>query len=193
MERTALETGDLCLATHPFGAIVERKTPGDLASCVGSGRERFERELQRGRYVGRMVVVVEGSLSDVVVAARGIHHNAVVGTLAAWTLRYAPFVFAGSEQLAADFSWRFLAAQLPSAERRKTRTASNIMQNPDPPPPNGDGARQGAASPLSISSPPDCLLLAQESSALRLAYCALDAEELAEFLQLEHARVLGHS
>ena len=49
MERTALETGDLGLATHPVGAIVERKTPGDLASCIGSGRERFERELQRGR------------------------------------------------------------------------------------------------------------------------------------------------
>jgi hypothetical protein len=66
------------------------------------------------------VVVVEGSLSDVVSAAsRGIHHNAVIGTLAAWTLRFAPFIFAGSQRLAADFAWRLLASQLPSAERRK--------------------------------------------------------------------------
>jgi hypothetical protein len=34
-----------CLAALPEGAVVERKTPGDLASCIGSGRERFEREL----------------------------------------------------------------------------------------------------------------------------------------------------
>jgi hypothetical protein len=48
LERAALETGDLVLASHPHGAVIERKTPGDLASCVGVGRERFERELARG-------------------------------------------------------------------------------------------------------------------------------------------------
>ena len=29
------------------------------------GRERFERELRRGRYVGRLIVVIEGGLADV--------------------------------------------------------------------------------------------------------------------------------
>ena len=109
-ERTSLETGDLALATHPHGAIVERKSPGDLASCIGAGRERFERELKRARYCGRLIVVVEGSLSDVAVAARGIHHNAVLGTLAAWTLRLCAIVFTGNQRLAAAFSWRLLAA-----------------------------------------------------------------------------------
>ena len=64
-----------------------------------------------------MVVVVEGTLTDVAVAARGIHHNAVVGTLAAWTRCYCPFVFCGSERLAADFAFRFLAGQLRGIER----------------------------------------------------------------------------
>jgi DNA excision repair protein ERCC-4 len=118
LERASLETGDFCLASHPHGAVVERKTPGDLAACIGAGRERFERELRRGRYAGRMVIVVEGSLSDVAVAARRVHHNAVLGTLASWTLRFCPFVFAGSQRLAAEFAWRLLAAQLPEAERR---------------------------------------------------------------------------
>lgn len=63
------------------------------------------------------MVVVEGSLSDVANAARGIHHNAVIGTLAAWTLRFCPFTFAGSERLAAQFALRLLASQLPSPER----------------------------------------------------------------------------
>jgi ERCC4-type nuclease len=133
MERAALETGDLVLASHPYGATIERKTPGDLASCVGVGRERFERELARGRYCGRFVVVVEGSLSDVASAARGIHHNAVIGTLAAWTERYCPFVFAGNERLAADFSFRVLANQLPPAERRLGRHSARSEVKKTPP------------------------------------------------------------
>jgi ERCC4-type nuclease len=84
LERAALDTGDLALASHPDGVVVERKTPGDLASCIGAGRERFERELRRSRYCGRFVVIVEGSLSDVAVAARGVHHKAVLGTIASW-------------------------------------------------------------------------------------------------------------
>jgi ERCC4-type nuclease len=65
LERGTLETGDFCLASHPEGAVVERKTPSDMAACVGASRERFERELRRGRYAGRLIVVIEGSLSDV--------------------------------------------------------------------------------------------------------------------------------
>ena len=120
LERAALETGDFCLVSHPHGVVIERKTPSDLAACIGADRERFERELRRSRYSGRFVVVIEGSLSDVAVAARGIHHNAVLGTLASWTLRYCPFVFAGSRRLAAEFAWRLLASQLPSGERRSS-------------------------------------------------------------------------
>ena len=116
LERGTLETGDLALAMLPEAGVVERKTPSDMAGCIGNGRERFERELRRGRYAGRMIVVIEGTLSDVAVAARGIHPNAVVGTLAAWTRRYCPFVFCGSERLAADFAFRFLAGQLRGIE-----------------------------------------------------------------------------
>jgi DNA excision repair protein ERCC-4 len=84
-ERGTLETGDVTLAALPDGAVVERKTPGDLVSCIGSERTRFERELKRGRYCGRMIIVVEGSLADVVVAGRRLHHNAIIGTIAALT------------------------------------------------------------------------------------------------------------
>jgi ERCC4-type nuclease len=86
-ERGTLETGDLALAALPDGAVVERKTPGDMVSCIGKERTRFERELKRGRYCGRMIVVVEGSLVDVVMAGQKMHHNAIIGTIAAWTLR----------------------------------------------------------------------------------------------------------
>ena len=95
--------------------------------------------------------------------------------------------FAGSEQLAADFSWRFLIAQLPSAERRKARTSN--MHNSDPPPTNGNGApAKSAATMMSNTSPADCALLAQRSSELRLACCALSRLELREWLEAKHSR-----
>ena len=105
------------LSALPEGVVIERKTPSDMARCIGASRERFEKELRRGRYVGRMIVIIEGALADVCAAGRGISHNAIVGTLAAWTLRYCPFVFAGSVQAAANFAFRALAAQVREAKR----------------------------------------------------------------------------
>jgi ERCC4-type nuclease len=115
--REKLETGDIVLSALPEGAVIERKTPSDMANCIGASRERFEKELKRGRYVGRMIVAIEGTLADVCAASRGISHNAIVGTLAAWTLRYCPFCFCSSQREAADFSFRLLAAQVRDAQR----------------------------------------------------------------------------
>lgn len=112
VERGTLETGDVCLARDPDGAVVERKTVADLLGCIGTGRERFERELKRGRYCGRFIVVIEGDMGEVLREARGLHRNAIVGTLAAWQRRYCPFFFAGNVETAADFALRFLGQPL---------------------------------------------------------------------------------
>jgi ERCC4-type nuclease len=129
MVRGALGTGDIALAALPEGTVIERKTPSDLAGCIGKGRERFERELRRGRYLGRLIVVVEGDLRDVVQAAPGMKPAAVIGSLAAWTARYAPFVFAGGVKAAADFTFRALAAQVRTIEReaKALREASETL------------------------------------------------------------------
>jgi len=113
----ALETGDIALACLPEGVVIERKTASDLAGCIGASRERFERELKRSRYCGRFIVVCEGTLSDVGLASRGLTENAIAGTLAAWTTRFCPFVFAGSVAAAADFAFRALRAQVRDIER----------------------------------------------------------------------------
>jgi ERCC4-type nuclease len=136
LERGVLETGDFALSAIPGGALVERKTPTDMASCIGANRERFERELKRGRYVGRMIVVIEGTLADVCGASRGISHNAIIGTVAAWTLRYCPFVFCGSPQEAGNFAFRFLAPQVRDIERMaKALTKERAPHLPAPSPP----------------------------------------------------------
>ena len=112
-----LETGDIALACLPDGVIVERKTASDLAGCIGASRERFERELKRSRYCGRFIVICEGSLADVCHASRGLNENAIAGTVAAWTTRYCPIVFAGTVAAAADFAFRALSAQVRDIER----------------------------------------------------------------------------
>ena len=90
LERASLETGDFCLASHPHGIVIERKTSSDLApASVPTAKGSSGSCAEAGTLA--VCVVVEGSLSDVAVAARGIHHNAVLGTLASWTLRSARF------------------------------------------------------------------------------------------------------
>jgi hypothetical protein len=53
--------------------------------------------------------------------------NSIIGTFAAWTLGYGPFVFAGSQRLAADFALRLLAGQLPAGERRRALQARQAL------------------------------------------------------------------
>ena len=106
IERATLPTGDFML--QGFTAVVERKSPSDLLSCIGGNRPRFERELQRSLEVPAFCIVVEGSLSECIRQSRGIHGNAIVGTVAAWSRRYCPVVFCDSPALATDFALRFL-------------------------------------------------------------------------------------
>lgn len=130
--RAALETGDLALAGQETGAVIERKSPEDLISCMTTGRDRFERELRRAAgTLDRFAVIVEGTMADLEREARGLHPAAIVGTVAAWTRRGWPIVFAGSERLAALFALRFLLGPVKEAEKlcRSVRAASTT---PDP-------------------------------------------------------------
>src|SRR5438067_6494321 len=117
LERGCLETGDIALAALLDGAVVERKTVPDLLGCIGTSRDRFERELKRSRYLGRLIVIVEGTLADVFAQSRGIHPGAIIGTLAAWQRRYAPVCFAGNVETAAKIAESFLLGQVREIER----------------------------------------------------------------------------
>jgi DNA excision repair protein ERCC-4 len=116
-KRDALETGDLCAAVLPDGIVVERKAVTDLLGCMTSGRERFERELRRGRHLGKLIVVIEGSLLDVLRLRGGISEASVLGTVAAWERRFGGFLFAGSVKMAALLAFRLLAGQIADIEK----------------------------------------------------------------------------
>ena len=143
IERGTLETGDFALAALPDAAVIERKAVGDLYACLGRERERFERELARSRYLGRLVVVCEGSFADLAMEAhrRGglLSDASIIGTVAAWQRRYCPFFFAGSVRVAAEFTERFLRGQIKEAERTakaiaKAEAQPATAKNATPPP-----------------------------------------------------------
>ena len=115
--RGTLACGDVCLSGNADVAV-ERKTPEDLIGCLAGERERFERELRRATHLHSFAVVVSGSLDDVLLRRRGLHVNAILGTLAAWSRRYRhPFIFAGNDALAAGFTLRFLTQPVREAKR----------------------------------------------------------------------------
>ncbi len=117
LEQTTLETGDFALAGLPDAAVVERKTVADLLACMTAGRDRFTRELARSRYAGRFIVIVEGTLLDCIRDRGGLSEPSLLGTVAAWTRRYCPIIFAGNPRHAALLAYRYLAGQLTEAYR----------------------------------------------------------------------------
>jgi DNA excision repair protein ERCC-4 len=115
--QATLETGDIALAGAETGAVVERKTLSDFLACIGQERARFDKELLRARYVTAFCIVVESTLVEALHRPSGLHPAAIVGSIAAWTRRGFPVVFAGSPRLAADFTFRYLIQQITEARR----------------------------------------------------------------------------
>ena len=60
-----LPIGDYSISGLEHNISIERKTLDDLVGCLTQQRERFERELFRGKALDYFTLVVEGSLSDI--------------------------------------------------------------------------------------------------------------------------------
>lgn len=64
--KNKLDFGDYTTSTHYAKVFVERKAIGDFVSSMGSGSNRFEKELNRCKeFNSYIVMVVEGELSDI--------------------------------------------------------------------------------------------------------------------------------
>ncbi len=61
-----LNTGDYSLEGLTSFVAVERKSLPDLVMCLGKERERFVRELERGRALDAFAVICEGDLYSLV-------------------------------------------------------------------------------------------------------------------------------
>ena len=122
VEPGTLETGDMTVKGYHDLVAVERKTPSDFLACIGGERERFERELKRSRTIGHFCIIVDGPLATLIVNNRGIHHSAMIGTIAAWSRRYCPILFCDTPSLAADMALRWMLQ--PFDEARKIGRAT---------------------------------------------------------------------
>jgi ERCC4-type nuclease len=99
-ETATLTVGDYSLPPLQYQAAIERKSLDDLVGClIGSNRERFERELARGRHYDLFAVVVEASLADVSQARyrSAMKPQAALQSIVTFQVRYrVPFMWCGN-------------------------------------------------------------------------------------------------
>jgi ERCC4-type nuclease len=121
-ERAGLPTGDYSLPGFTDRAAIERKSLDDLIGCLmGKDRQRFERELSRGRAYDLFAVVVE---SDLQAVAYGRYKSqmkpeAALQSIAAFYIRYGvPFMFCGSRYGAEYMTYSLLSKYVYEIEKR---------------------------------------------------------------------------
>ncbi len=115
-EPATLPVGDYSLPGFQDRVSIERKSLDDLVGCLrGSNRERFERELARGRHYDLFVVVVEASLADV---SQGRYRSemkphSALQSLITFQVRYrVPFMWCGNRAGAEYMTYSLLSKYL---------------------------------------------------------------------------------
>jgi DNA excision repair protein ERCC-4 len=113
--RDTLSTGDYSVVGLTSFIALERKSLDDLVMCVGTERERFEKEIQRLLAYETRGIIVEASwkqLEDGGWRSR-VPPKAVVGSVLSWIARGIPILMAGDRDRAARMCGHllFLAAR----------------------------------------------------------------------------------
>jgi len=95
--RQGLKTGDYAIQGMEDRCAIERKELSDFLACVGRERARFERELERLSAMEYAAVVIEASLTDILVGTEfsKVHPMSAVVSILSWSVKYRlPFFFA---------------------------------------------------------------------------------------------------
>ncbi len=125
-ERATLRTGDYSIKGLEHVVTVERKSLQDLIGCIGYGRERFDREMQRILSYPSRLIVIEASLAQIQLKQyRGeTHPNSVIGSLLGWMARGIPVLLANDHTEAGKMVARFLFI----TARRRWEEAQSLCQ-----------------------------------------------------------------
>lgn len=109
-QSATLQTGDYTLAALASEIAIERKSLDDLLGCIGTGRDRFERELDRLRAYPLRCVIVEANWGDIETGSyrSKVNPNAAMGSICGWMSRGIPFIFAGRSDRAAKLAGRMM-------------------------------------------------------------------------------------
>jgi DNA excision repair protein ERCC-4 len=122
-KQATLETGDYSLLGAEALIAIERKSIGDLIGSISTGRERFERELQRARALDYFALVIESTLSNI---ANGNYRSdmkpkAAIQSLMAFSVRYRmPIFFAEDRRYGARLTESLLLKWHREQEKRLT-------------------------------------------------------------------------
>lgn len=122
-----LPTGDYSIVGLEHVVAVERKSLQDLIGCIGKGRERFEREIQRLMAYPVRALVVEANWSNIELKQyRGqVNPNAALGSIYGWMAKGLPVYMAGDRNRAQEFTTRFLFI---AARRRWAESQAFVEQ-----------------------------------------------------------------
>lgn len=122
----SLQTGDYSVHGLEHLIAVERKSLPDLVACVGSERERFERECQRLLAYETRAIVVEASWVDLEAGQwrSKVPAAAVVGSVLGWIGMGIPVLLAIDHETAGRCVSRmlFIAARRRWRELQKFQT-----------------------------------------------------------------------
>lgn len=115
--RGTLTTGDYSCVGLEHVIAIERKELGDLISCVGRERERFEKEVQRLLAYPVRALVVEAYWHNIEQGdyRAKVHPNAAIGSLIGWIAQGLPIIMAGSHERCGQYISRLIF----SAARRR--------------------------------------------------------------------------
>ncbi|MEW6267300.1 MAG: ERCC4 domain-containing protein [Thermodesulfobacteriota bacterium] len=122
VERGTLTTWDYSIKGLESFLAVERKSPDDLVGCIKNGqRDRFERELSRGRGLDYFALVLEADLKTLADGHYRSEMNpkAVVQSLLAFSVRYKlPVFFCPGREYAARVVESLLLKYVAELEKR---------------------------------------------------------------------------
>jgi DNA excision repair protein ERCC-4 len=126
VEAGTLSTGDYSVKGLVDVVAVERKSLSDLLGCIGTERERFDREVLRLLAYPTRAIVVEATWADL---ERGewrskVTPSAAVGSALGWIAAGVPIVMAGDHARAG----RYVSRLLYTAARRRWREARALVQ-----------------------------------------------------------------
>lgn len=139
VEQGSLSTGDYSIRGLEHLCAVERKSLPDFVACLGRERERFVRELERGRGMECFAVVVEGDFASLA------HHDyrgqldahSACQSVASFVARMGiPVLFAGSRAGGQYAVWSILRQYL-RGKLHELKAVEGAIRTPAPACPAG--------------------------------------------------------
>ncbi len=125
VEAGSLVTGDYSVKGLVDVVSIERKSLADLLGCIGSDRERFDREVLRLLAYPCRAIVIEATWGELEAGGWRSHVTpaAAVGSVLGWIAAGVPVIMAGDHARAG----RYVSRLLFTVARRRWREAQALV------------------------------------------------------------------